>query len=90
MVIEFAKHASINHPVQGSSSDLIKIAMVDFAKILKENKCKSKLMLQVHDELVVETAKNEFELVKKLVKDAMELNQPLRVPLLIDINAGVT
>ena len=90
MVREFAKRAAINHPMQGSSSDLIKIAMVDFAKSLKENKCKSKLILQVHDELVVETAKNEFELVKKLVKDAMELNQPLRVPLLIDINAGVT
>ena len=90
MVREFAKRAAINHPMQGSSSDLIKIAMVDFAKSLKENKCKSKLILQVHDELVVETAKNEFELVKKLVKDAMELNQPLRVPLLIDINAGET
>ena len=90
MVREFAKRAAINHPMQGSSSDLIKIAMVDFAKSLKENKCKSKLILQVHDELVVETAKNEFELVKKLVKDAMELNQPLKVPLLIDINAGET
>ena len=55
-----------------------------------ENNCKSKLILQVHDELVVETAKDEFELVKKLVKNAMELNQPLKVPLLIDINAGET
>lgn len=90
MVREFAKRAAINHPMQGSSSDLIKIAMVDFAKSLKENNCKSKLILQVHDELVVETAKDEFELVKKLVKNAMELNQPLKVPLLIDINAGET
>ncbi len=90
MVREFAKRAAINHPMQGSSSDLIKIAMVDFANSLKENKCKSKLILQVHDELVVEIAKDEFELVKKLVKNAMELNQPLKVPLLIDINAGET
>lgn len=90
MVREFAKRAAINHPMQGSSSDLIKIAMVDFAKSLKENNCKSQLILQVHDELVVETEKDELELVKTLVKSAMELNQPLRVPLLIDVNVGET
>ena len=88
MIREFAKRAAINHPMQGSASDLIKLAMVDFAKSLKTNMCKSKLILQVHDELVVETAKDELELVKGLVLNAMELNQPLKVPLLVDINTG--
>ena len=62
--------------------------MVDFAKSLKENNGKSKLILQVHDELVVEVAKDELDLVKKLVLNAMEQEQPLKVPLLIDVNVG--
>lgn len=90
MIREFAKRAAINHPMQGSASDLIKLAMVDFAKSLKNNHCKSKLILQVHDELVVETAKEELELIKSLVKQSMELGQPLKVPLLVDINAGAS
>lgn len=90
MIREFAKRAAINHPMQGSASDLIKLAMVDFAKSLKENNCKSKLILQVHDELVAEVAKDESEFVKSLVKKAMELGQPLKVPLLIDINTGAS
>ncbi len=88
MIREFAKRAAINHPMQGSASDLIKLAMVDFAKSLKDNNCKSKLILQVHDELVIEVAKDELDKVKKLVLNAMELGQPLQVPLLIDVNTG--
>ena len=88
MIREFAKRAAINHPMQGSASDLIKIAMIDFYKKLKENKLKSKLILQVHDELVIEVEKSELETVKKLVLESMELNQPLKVPLLVDINIG--
>ena len=90
MIREFAKRAAINQPIQGTSADLIKIAMNDFSKKLKENHLKSKLIIQVHDELVVETLKSELEQVKKLIKDAMELNQPLRVPLVVDINTGET
>ena len=56
----------------------------------KENNVKSKIILQVHDEIVIETHKSELELVKQLVKEAMELNQPLSVPLKIDINTGET
>lgn len=88
MIREFAKRAAINHPMQGSASDLIKIAMIDFYKKLKDNNLKSKLILQVHDELVVEVEKSELETIKKLVTESMELNQPLKVPLLIDINTG--
>ena len=88
MIREFAKRAAINQPMQGSAADLMKIAMIDFSKKLKENNLKSKMIIQVHDELVVEVLKSELELVKKLVKEAMELNQPLSVPLVIDINVG--
>lgn len=88
MIREFAKRAAINHPMQGSAADLIKIAMVDFNKKLSENNLKSKLIMQVHDELVVEVEKSELELVKNLITQSMELNQPLLVPLVLDINIG--
>ena len=88
MIREFAKRAAINHPMQGSASDLIKIAMIDFYKKLKDNNLKSKLILQVHDELVVEVEKSELETVKALILESMELKQPLKVPLLVDINTG--
>lgn len=87
---EFAKRAAINHPMQGTAADLIKMAMIEFDKKLKENNLKSKLIMQVHDELVVETWKNEAEDVKKILKDSMELNQPLLVPLEVDIRKGST
>ncbi len=88
MIREFAKRAAINHPMQGSASDLIKFAMIDFSKNLENKKLKSKLVMQVHDELVVEVAKDEVEVVKNLVLESMELKQPLKVPLLVDVNIG--
>lgn len=88
MTKEFAKRAAINQPMQGSASDLIKLAMIDFAKSLKEHNLKSKMIIQVHDELVVEVEKSELEQVKELILKSMELGQPLKVPLLVDINAG--
>lgn len=88
MIREFAKRAAINQPMQGTAADLMKMAMNDFAKKLKENNLKSKMIMQVHDELVIEVYKPELEIVKGLVKEAMELGQPLSVPLVVDINAG--
>lgn len=88
MIREFAKRAAINQPMQGSAADLIKLAMIDFSKKLKENNLKSKMIIQVHDELVVEVEKSELDLVKKLVLEAMEQAQPLKVPLLVDVNVG--
>lgn len=90
MIREFAKRAAINQPMQGTAADLMKIAMIDFAKKLKENNLKSKMIMQVHDELVVEVYKSELDEVTKLVKEAMELNQPLSVPLVVDVNVGET
>lgn len=88
MVREFAKRAAINHPIQGTASDLMKLAMIDFAAKLKEYNLKTKMIMQVHDELVLEVDKSELEQVKKLVVEAMELGQPLDVPLVVDINIG--
>ena len=62
--------------------------MIEFSKKLKENNLKSKMIIQVHDELVVEVLKSELDEVTKLVKVAMELNQPLSVPLVVDVNVG--
>lgn len=88
MIREFAKRAAINQPIQGTAADLMKIAMIDFSKKLKENNLKSKMIMQVHDELVVEVVKSELDIVTNLVKEAMELQQPLSVPLVVDVNVG--
>ena len=88
MIREFGKRAAINQPMQGTAADLMKIAMIEFSKKLKENNLKSKMIIQVHDELVVEVLKSELDEVTKLVKEAMELNQPLSVPLVVDVNVG--
>lgn len=85
---EFAQRAAINTPLQGAASDLIKLAMIDLDKKLEQNNLKSKMIMQVHDELILETCKDELETVQKLLKEAMELNQPLKVPLVVDMEYG--
>ena len=85
---EFAQRAAINQPLQGTAADLIKMAMIDVEKELEAKKLKTKMIMQVHDELVFEVPKDELETVKELVLKCMELNQPLRVPLEVDINYG--
>ncbi len=64
------------------------MAMIDLAKKLKENNLKSKMIMQVHDELILEVEKGELEQTKKLTIEAMELNQPLLVPLVVDVGYG--
>ncbi|MEE3349261.1 MAG: DNA polymerase I [Candidatus Gastranaerophilaceae bacterium] len=90
MIKEFAKRAAINQPIQGTAADIMKLAMIECSKKFKENNIKSKIIMQVHDEIVVETLKSELDDVTNIVRAAMELNQPLRVPLKIDINTGET
>lgn len=85
---EFAQRAAINQPLQGTAADLIKMAMIDVDKKLKDGNYKTKMIMQVHDELIFEVPKEELEGVKELVLKAMELGQPLRVPLDVDINYG--
>lgn len=84
----FGERMAMNTPIQGSAADLIKVAMVKVYKKLKERKLKSKLILQVHDELIVETHRSELEEVKKLVKECMEDAYELSVPLTVDISSG--
>ena len=87
---EFAQRAAINQPLQGTAADLIKMAMIEVDKQLSMQGLKTKMIMQVHDELVFEVPENELEIVKELVLKAMELNQPLNVPLEVDINYGTS
>ena len=87
---EFAQRAAINQPLQGTAADLIKMAMIEVDKQISEQKLKTKMIMQVHDELVFEVPQEELEIVKALVLKAMELGQPLDVPLEVDINCGTS
>ncbi len=89
-VREFARRAAINFPIQGAGADLIKMAMIDCHNKFEEMNLKSKMIIQVHDEIVVEVHKDELDIVQKIVREAMELGQPFRVPLVIDIAVGET
>lgn len=88
MIKEFAERAAINQPLQGTAADLIKMAMINVDKVFKENDLKSKMVMQVHDELVFEVVADELEQVKTLVKQEMQNVANLKVPLLVDINWG--
>ncbi len=85
---EFAQRAAINQPLQGTAADLIKQAMIEVDKQITAKGLKAKMIMQVHDELVFELPKEELEELKQLVVTAMELSQPLKVPLVVDVNYG--
>lgn len=82
------KRLAMNAPIQGSAADIIKIAMVNVYKKLEEKNLKSKLILQVHDELIIETCEDEIEIVSKIVKDEMEHAVSMDVNLDVDLNVG--
>ena len=84
----FAERTAQNTPLQGSAADLIKIAMVDLHRSLKAQHPRSRLLLQVHDELVVEAPREEVEPVRALVKHHMESAATLKVPLVVDVGVG--
>ena len=79
---------ALNTPIQGTSADIIKKAMVEVHKKLKEKNLKSKMILQIHDELVIDTKKEELQEIKTILKDIMENTYKLNVPLKVDINIG--
>ena len=85
---EFAKRMAMNAPIQGSAADIIKIAMINVDKKIDELKLKSKLLVQVHDELVFEVAKGEEETLQKLVRDEMQNAYKLDIPLIVDDSFG--
>lgn len=88
VVRSYAERNAINAPIQGSAADIIKIAMSTLFKKLNENGCKAKLILQVHDELVLELPKEELETVTRLVLDSMENAVKLQIPLVADYGYG--
>ena len=83
-----AERIALNKPIQGTAADIIKIAMVRLYKEFNKHNLKSKILVQVHDELVVDCPKDEFDIVKKLMKEVMENVISLEVPLLVDIEYG--
>ncbi len=87
-VREFAERNAINTPIQGTAADLIKVAMIKIFKRLKERKLNSKMIMQVHDELVFEVPKSEIELMKELVRQEMEQAIQLSVPIKVDVGVG--
>ena len=84
----FAERTAVNTPLQGTAADLIKIAMIRIDAALRERELKSRMTLQVHDELVFEVPEGEVDIVKSLVREEMEQVHELAVPLLVEIGAG--
>lgn len=88
IIKNLGKRLAMNAPIQGSAADIIKIAMVNVYKKLEEKNLKSKLVLQVHDELIIECIEEELEVVSKIVKDEMEHAVSIDVNLDVDLNTG--
>ena len=82
------KRFAMNAPIQGSAADIIKVAMVNVYNKLKENNMKSRLILQVHDELIVEAVDEELEMAEKIVREEMDNAQSMDVKLDVDLNTG--
>lgn len=84
----FAERNAINAPIQGSSADMIKVAMIRIYEEMRKAKLKSKMILQVHDELVFDALKEELELLKTIVEKEMREALPLKVPVVVEMNTG--
>jgi DNA polymerase I len=84
----FAERTAVNTPLQGTAADLIKLAMISIDEELRRRRLKSRMLLQVHDELVFEVPQAEVDTMRELVRDKMENVHPLSVPLLVEIGAG--
>ena len=79
---------ALNTPIQGTSADILKKAMIEVQEAFKKNQLQSKMILQVHDELVFDCKKSELDKVIEIVTDIMENTYKLNVPLKVDINYG--
>ena len=84
----FGERVAMNAPIQGSAADIMKIAMSGVNRELKEKGLRSKMILQVHDELLIEAHKDEVEEVKEILKRQMEQAADLDVPLIVDMHTG--
>ena len=88
MVRKFGERAAMNTPIQGTAADIMKIAMIKVYNELKNRNLKSKIVLQIHDELIIETVLEEKEEVAKLLKECMESATTLSVPLTVEVEEG--
>lgn len=88
MVRSSGERMALNTPIQGSAADILKKAMVELYRVMQEKKLKSKILIQVHDELVFNIYNDELEIMKELVKEKMEKVVKLSVPLKVDIETG--
>ncbi|HSV89041.1 MAG TPA: DNA polymerase I [Bacteroidales bacterium] len=88
MLRGFAERNAINAPVQGSAADMIKLAMISIHQAMENNRLKSKMIMQVHDELVFEVHREEVETMRTLVQENMKSALPLEVPVEVEINTG--
>ena len=84
----FGERIAMNSPIQGTAADIIKLAMIRVHDELENKNLKSRLVLQVHDELLIECHKDEVEIVKKILMEEMMKASKLRVPLEIDMHVG--
>lgn len=88
VVKNLGKRLAMNTPIQGSAADIIKLAMIKVSERLKKEQLKSKLILQVHDELIIEATKDEVEYIQVLLKEEMQNAYDMKVKLKVDINTG--
>lgn len=86
MVRQFGARAAMNTPIQGTAADIMKIAMIEVNKKLEEEKLNAKLILQIHDELLIECKIEEKEEVKKILKESMENAVKLSIPLEVEVS----
>ncbi len=87
-LVAFGERTAMNHPMQGSAADIIKIAMIEVEKRLREEGLRSKLVLQIHDELDLEVPESELEVTSRLVRETMEGVAELKVPLIAEVSFG--
>ena len=84
----FGERVAMNAPIQGTAADIIKIAMIHVNEELKKRNLKSRMILQVHDELLIEADETELEEVQQILQDKMEHAAELSVPLSVDMHTG--
>ena len=88
MVRQFGSRAAMNTPIQGTAADILKMAMIDIYKEFNERGLKAKMIIQVHDELLIDCPLEEEKIVYEIIKDKMENVYKLSVPLKVDIEKG--
>ena len=86
---QFGIRAAINMPIQGTAADIMKLAMIEVEKQIEEKNLNAKILLQIHDELLLEVSKDEEEKVKEMLKNSMENVVKLSIPLIADVSEGL-